>query len=568
MNPNDLSGTDNKTSGAPAGAITVPAAIAAKPNADPLRFDQDLAVTLVLTVGATSVTVPGGHMKNFKAELHSYGFQASVHFWLLTEYDTLYSEFVKPDLMSVKFVIKAYYEQPEVPPAITLQGLVAKKTLAQTILYDVQAQPVLVNHYSVDFVDPARLLWMQHFPCHLMVNSTMNSMLEAHKGEKITLSYDFAPLDVQHPIIMVGLGDQANRASFYDFVMWYVCHHNGVWSYDSVNNSYKISTAKQDVGTQQLLARRHLLGFDVYFPGPPRADVQMLNHFTENVQKKTITNAQSVAGIRCDLLLCHPIPSEWSARETLETGRLQVAEAGIRCYFADFPQCNFHPGCLLGFESELGTQFFAANKVYRVFRVTVDGHAHDDQAILSKMETPVNGYDMSLIVESELQADATNLYPPFKVPHYPVHVQGKVVSEIGATTDETYQIYQDSNTSTDVYKIEIPLWDNIQVIAPYMPYQFSHHFYFPLFKKSRVLVAFDLHSAKIAEVLDWRANARLPMDGQGNHVLFGWSDQSQTSLRHTYANQLPTFSVKRKQAKDTELVEMKEGSIVLETKEE
>jgi hypothetical protein len=530
-------------------------------------FAQDLGLELVLTIAGNPFTVPGGHVKNFAVTLYSYGFTASVDFWLLKEYDLLFSEFVKQDLITVNFVIKAYFDQPDTPPALTLQGLVQQKRLREIVLPDVKQEPVLCRHYSLTFSDVAQVLWGQHFPCQLAVDSTMKNVIEAHKGEKITLNYDFAPLDTQKAIIMVGLGDTANEASFYDFVIWYIAHHNGLWLYDSVANSYKIATAKQDVGVAQPVVMRQIKEWQLLFPETTRHEVQLLNHYTENIQKKTIANTQAVTGVRRDMLLRYPIAGDLDARGMLETARLQLRQHELHLSFSDFPTMLIAPGCLLQLDSEWGVSLFPATKVYRVWRTSVVGHAHDQQAI-SDMEMAFSGYDVAVDVALELQAEKVVQYPPFRVPHYPVCVEGKMLSETGQQSDETYQIYQESATSLDVYKVAIPLWDNTQVIVPFAPYQFSHHFYFPLFKNSRVLVAFELHSAIIRDVLDWRSGARLPVDGQGNHILFGWSAESQTSMRHTYSEQKAAFSVKRKQAADTELLEMKEGTIVLETKEE
>ena len=57
-------------------------------------------------------------------------------------------------------------------------------------------------------------------------------MLEAHKGDKIPLAYDWAAgLGTTHPMIFVGLDPQGG-ASFYDWVLWYVHGHMGVFTYD------------------------------------------------------------------------------------------------------------------------------------------------------------------------------------------------------------------------------------------------------------------------------------------------------------------------------------------------
>jgi hypothetical protein len=178
------------------------------------------------------------------------------------------------------------------------------------------------------------------------------------------------------------------------------------------------------------------------------------------------------------------------------------------------------------------------------------------------------GYNIELRSHLELESEDWVSLPSFKPPLYPIYVEGKVVSEQGAKEAETYQIYQDNETSLDQYKVAIPLWNDQQVVLPFEPNFFTGHFYFPDYKDARVLVALDFHSALIERFLDWRAGARLPMDSQGNHILLGKTEKSQTSIKHVYVDDKPVLDVKRTSDKDTERIKMVEGSLILETKEE
>jgi hypothetical protein len=178
------------------------------------------------------------------------------------------------------------------------------------------------------------------------------------------------------------------------------------------------------------------------------------------------------------------------------------------------------------------------------------------------------GYNIEMRSHLELESERWVSLPPFKPPPFPIYVEGKIVSEQGAKEAETYQIYQDKETSLDQYKVAIPLWKNQEVVVPFEPNFFTGHFYFPDYKEARVLVALDLHNGRIERFLDWRAGARLPMDTQGNHILLGKTDKSQTSVQHVYVDDKPVLHVKRTSEKDTEMIKMVEGSLILETKEE
>lgn len=55
---------------------------------------------------------------------------------------------------------------------------------------------------------------------------------------------------------------------------------------------------------------------------------------------------------------------------------------------------------------------------------------------------------------------------------------------------------------------------------------------------------------------------------QGNHMLLGKSEKSQASLKHVYVDDKPVLEMKRTSGKDSEMIKMIEGSLILETKEE
>jgi hypothetical protein len=66
--------------------------------------------------------------------------------------------------------------------------------------------------------------------------------------------------------------------------------------------------------------------------------------------------------------------------------------------------------------------------------------------------------------------------------------------------------------------------------------------------------------------LDWRPGARQAVDGQGDALVLGKSPTSSTALTHTYEDANPVFRLLRTNAKDVELLEIKEGSLMLQVK--
>jgi hypothetical protein len=105
-------------------------------------------------------------------------------------------------------------------------------------------------------------------------------------------------------------------------------------------------------------------------------------------------------------------------------------------------------------------------------------------------------------------------------------------------------------------------------VTEYNPNLLPGHFYFPYFKKARVLLDMEFQAAWIKRFIEWRPGAQLPMDGQGNHLLLGKKEQDQTSISHYYQDNKPVLKVLRTKEKDTELIQFEEGIMILQTKEE
>jgi hypothetical protein len=142
------------------------------------------------------------------------------------------------------------------------------------------------------------------------------------------------------------------------------------------------------------------------------------------------------------------------------------------------------------------------------------------------------------------------------------------VSEQGEDADVTYQIYTDANTSLETYKVTVPLWENQQLTTPFAPQMGQGNVYVPAYKNERVLLAIHLLRAQIVGLLDWRQEARLGMDVQGEQILFGKSDTSHTSVNHVYDGDDPVLNVARVHDKDTATLQIKEGALIITVKED
>jgi hypothetical protein len=545
------------------------------------EFQDRIAVSLTLTLGGTAHTIAPGDIKSFELELWSWGLEGRVEFIVSDsqaaggqQTDAILSDFLKPDLAEVSLELKTNYtDLPTNPTATSLQvkGLVVDKGLTELTAAQVKGAPLIFRRYTVHFQDAARLLWTQHYPCVLYTEKSVKDVLEAHKGEKISLTYDWAGVvDASSPMLFVGLSPGAGAPSFYDFLLWYVDTQNGVLSYDYSSQGYALAAEKDGSATPIDLRPEDVADVSVIFPEIPRYDVTVLNSYAESPTTDPITNEQAVTGIRQDVLLRTPIADEATSRKTLETARIKVRDMEVELNWRRFPTVAFAPGTLVKLPSTTGftAAGVSASDTFRVRSLHVRGEALQEGPQAESQELNA-GYRFSMRTGLELKDEKYVDLPAYTPPRYPRFVEGKIVSEVGEDADETWQVYTDSTTSVDTYKVKIPLWDNQVITVPFNPNILPGHFYFPAYKGSRVLVALDFQRAWLKRFLDWRAGARMPADGQGVQLLMGKKTTSSTAMKHSYdSDAKPVFQLQRINDKDTAKIEIKEGSLLIVVQEE
>lgn len=544
-------------------------------------FQDRLAVTLTLTLGGTAHTIPQGNIQSFELELHSWGLEGSVEFIVADtqahggrQADAILTDFLKPDLAEVSLELKAVTTDAPTKPtptAITVKGLVADKTLHEYQATPAQGTPILYRRYGVRFVDAARLLWPQHFPCVLYTQKTFKDVLDAHKGDKISLTYDWdAVLGVTEPQYFLGL-DPNLDASFYDLLLWFVDSRNGVLAYDYTAQSYKLSATKDASGTPLELLAMEVASLEVVLPEVIRYDVNVLNAIAEGPQTEAITQDNAATGIRQDVLLRTPVTDEVTARKTLETARLdtKTRKLELDLEWRRFPAGAFTPGTLVKVPSTQGWNAAGVptSETFRVRHMHVRGEALEAD-VDAEHDASNRGFQFQMRTRLELKDEKYVAMPEYTPPAWPRYVEGTVVSEVGEDADETWQVYTDETTSVDQYKVKIPLWDNQIVVAPFNPNTLPGHYYFPSYKGERVLVALGFQKAWIKRFLDWRTGARMPQDGQGVHLLVGKTTTNGTSMKHYYDDAKPVFLLKRTNDKDTGTVRLQEGNLFIQVKEE
>jgi hypothetical protein len=536
-------------------------------------FVDRLRGSIDLTIGGDKTSIPLGNVKHFELHLEAWGFAGSAELWIVSQGvadpDALFTKFMGQDLATIGITLQRAFDDPdEVAVPMTLAGVVTRRSVTERAAESVQGAPVLQRRYAIEFCDRARACWSRHFPAKVYVGSTLKKLVDDHLPSGMSVTHDWSASSTEHPVLAVGLGEDANDASFYDFAHWLLSSRNAALYYASATDAYAMRDSKPSAsGDPESVDRELVQAIDTTFPRAARSTVHVLNGFSDAaVRDKLVLNLDAVLGVRRDVVMRSSIGADLDLRATVEGTRAKSSGPITRLVYRQFPAVPLVPPM----QAKLGEGFSAAlregSSALRVIAVTLVLVA-ERQSASDDTDDETNRYAIEYEVKLESASDEVPRYPAHVTPAWPLFVEGHVVSEVGETTDETYQPYTDSVTSLDRYKVKIPLFSDIQIVAPFDPGFLGGHFYFPLTKGLRVLVAFELDRATIAEVLDWRTGGRLPLDTQGDHLLLGKSATSQTSVRHVYTDGKPVMTIVRTSSSDLQTIEISDGRFYLETKE-
>jgi hypothetical protein len=538
-----------------------------------------LRLQLTLRAGGQAHTVAGGDVLDFDVALHSHGVEGTVTFAVADDQsyggrqkDQLLAGFLEPDLIELELTISAVHSDAggEARPApLTVRGLVCERTLVERDYAATRQDGVLERVYQVRFGDPARVLWSQHQPCQLHVGKSLRQVLDAHKGGLVELDYEWDDeLASVRPQLFLGLGASEPPTSFYDFVVWFADTRNGCFGYDHARHRYHLRAAKPAPGATVHLFRTEVEASTLRWPAVPRHGIAVLNSYSESPAQKAGQQPRATAGVRQERLVRTPIAGDVDAAVTLAGARVKVRGPELELACSRLPSQPFVPGDLVVLDADHGfaPKGLLARQPFRAVSVRLTGRAPEDAD--AGHLAPDRVYALRLDAVLERQEETFVHLPPYLPPRYPALVEGRVVSE--AEGDQSWQAFKDA-ASGDRYRIEIPLWTEdekpVQVVAPFEPGSSPGQLYLPAYKKQRVLVALELERASIARFLDWRPGARLADGGQGDQILLGTSPTSNTAISHAYQDSQPVFRMLRTNAKDMALVEMKEGALLIQVKE-
>lgn len=539
-----------------------------------ISFTEDLALTLALTIEGKAYQIPAGNVKTLELTLQEYGYNGKISFIVSTEKntDTLFTPITQNNLIEVSLQVEVYFNNTQgTMSPLKLTGLVSEWGFSEQTLTNIlpTQELMLFHHYTLTFADPAQVLWKQHYPCDLLTNSTLKALITAHTPKQISLVYNWEFLTTEYPFLSLSLGAPYSRSSFYDYLLWLVDSQNGMFTYDFAKNNYTLSDNKIASGTAESLNPLEIANFAIKFPQVNRYQPNVLNSYTESPKITAITNAQMATPIRRDYIASYPIASNMQARVTLETARFHQPLHEVCVEYKKFQLQITPPGQIVKFDksSAWNKSIYVYGNTYKVKKWYL--HAVNvDKELTIDLNNAYGHYEIEQDLLLAGSADQCVVLPDYIIPAYPFFVEGKIVSETGATTDTTYQFYTDKTTSVKYYQISIPLWTNKIVRATYQPNFDAGQFYFPPYKNARVLVGLGFDTAFISSFLDWGAGTALSLDSQGNQLVMGQSATSQNIIKHSYVDKKPELQIQRTQDKDTELLQFSDGYIILQTQQE
>lgn len=551
----------------------------------PPQFDKSVELALRITIEGHELLVPGDHIEELSLDLRAYGYAGFVRFCVFDDKsaggdwkDSLHDGLIGHSLIEIELRVRAYFEERERRGdsirSLSVQALVGERTLREA--RDAKHSGRRHRVYTLHFYDPAYLLWRTHFPTELYTKKSLTQVLLANKPRPILLNITSQKAAAVQPLLFLGHSPEENgSASFYDFVIWCADTQNLIFYYDYIKREYVLADAKPEPGRPIPLDHGDVAGIEQLFAEVPRTKPRVHNVCVAAAQTQTADNAKALAPLFQDHLLRVKVAQEVEARRTLLGKRLSLPKPGFALLFGRLPVRMLMPGDFIDLTQDaqwkqagVNLPQVAQDEPGRIRRVVLSLRNRSDVTV-PRAKDSLGLFHGSLRAEVEAKSLAAPLLPKYVTPTYPRLCEGKILVDQGADNEEVYQIVTDLETSAETYRIAVPTWENQEIAAPFDTHQQPGHFYFPAYKHQTVLVALYFDRARIAGFVDWRsAGARVPKETQGNHLLFGKTIENNTSVRHIYEDNKPVFSIHRTHQKDHQMIEIREGYLLIQVKEE
>ncbi len=542
-----------------------------------MAFTDRFEVQLRLRRLGKTISVPAGNIRHIGLGLKRSGFAGEVEFVLRDDsllagsfVDELAPVVLTPEQLDVELSLQPRHPAPEagaVPQVVRVMGVAMERALREEATDWSVDEPLLWRRYVVEFADPARVHWEQHFPCELYTEATLLDVVKSQCTASIDVQSTWAVALEQHPQIFLNLPAQ-ERASFLDWLGWYLQRAGGGLVYDYETGAYALAPDDSSTASEQALFGDDLEVVEFRLPRQRHHQPRIRNCFalepeTLNVQVKDV-----ISPLVDDYLVrssAPALPTELSNREQVRHTQRQNR---VDVRFARFPTVCGMPGALLACRKgqRFGQGSLLLANSWRVDSVRLDAWATSAE-LDAEHGSPSVGLKMELATTLRKSTDLQSVEGDFSVPQYPAYVEGLVLSEIGASADKTWDQVSDQETAGEQVRVKLPMFEQ-DVAIPFEPTFDSSGTYRPCHRNERILVALGVHDAWHVRTLSWREEAALPRDGQGEQMVFGKNPESITKVSHVYDSEQPVFTVLRRNGDDHINMTMSEGKLVIGVEEQ
>jgi hypothetical protein len=573
---------------------------------EPIQYDDNrnlthpvaakLSIAVYLRVNGNGYQIPGANVTHLSLQAHDHGFTGNLDFWLRDERNdaSWHTDFTDAALMTCELHIAEVYEAKTTQPLI-LFACILDKSLTEPDTSGVSGNSVLFSHYKLRFCDTAQALWRQHFPTRLYTDTAISDIFNEHcvdvpdrPGQSI-IQLDFDGADTKLPLICLPLGNDyhhcpsqngsANCASFYDFVLDYAQSNGLHFNYLYDSHHYAMAEQKPSLTSASPLYPSTLRNITCHWPAAQWASRSLLNGIADNPKTRDLNNVDAVTGLYRETLFRCNLKNDFDRNVVIAQRKIRQVSQQLSLELASWPkQCPMPNGPISIDVASEGNQRSYSGKQFRVCRTTLILTSHSAEATLDSgaisaascsENTNLNAqnFNVSYHIDAE-QATCQRLaqlaYNPVV---FPIMVEATVVSNMGTENDKTYDLTTNDTTQQLEYSLYVPLW-NKTIKVLFEPDFMNGHFYFPLYRDTKLLLKIDFDRAHIAKILSWGVDVQLARTTQGNHLLFGKNDTDETSIQHTYEADKPVLNILRRKSNDTEMVRLQEGSIIFQTQEE
>ena len=534
----------------------------------PPTFLEILNAKVTLTANGQSGSVDGGNIKELSLDLSLHGFCGRVRIWIIAEDDEdfLYPLVLGADVLAIELKLaKSLYSIAPAPDPLVLSGLVTLRRLRELPSPDLKGNPVLYREYELDFQDAAQAMWTEHRPCAVYAKTSLEKVIKQNTPSAVSAKLEWSALKRTRGILCLGLGVES--ASFYDFLFWLADREFGHICYDYGAQQLVIGGAKPSSGAVAFVpgTLEDPLPIQVCLAPRPRHAVKILNSRAGATTELEVEQPDAAPGVRRDYLVHTALNAEAKARQAIERERVLPGRFDVKVDCPAYPEMYLAPGVCTKLAGEFGDKLLLSGESLRVIALRLRANA-TNQIPEFDIESDSTEYEATFSLELEPVDDPRWRGPAYREPRYPLEVEAKVLSAIGNEGDRSYTVYDDDD-SYGAYRVKFELW-NCTVTIPVRPDFIPGQLYFPVPKDSRVFMLLGFESARIARFLEWGKDVTVPNTSQGNQLLLGKNDKSETSIKHWYVDSAPQLIIGRVNASDMGTITLEEGTLTLELTED